>query len=188
MAPKREISVAPSKPIPKGYAFLPRGDQYKTLHCRKLTHEAGKPLYVVEQGNKRKKVLGIRIPKSIFLQVQSQARETLASRRAATEQRDAALVRQAGAAIDEQFPNIPASEKELVLKHGFKKYSGRVGRTGQIPMSKKVTLAVIAHVRHTHTGYDKLLDEGEEREQARKKIAKQTQAILREWGAKGGKR
>jgi hypothetical protein len=188
MAPKREISVAPSKPLPKGYAFLPRGDPYKTLHCRRLTHQAGKPLYVVEQGNKRKKVLGIRIPKSIFFQVQEQARETLASRRAATEQRDAALVRQAASAIDEQFPDMPEADKEQVLKHGFKKYSGRVGRTGQIPMSKKVTLAVIAHIRHTHTGYDKLLDGGEEREQARKKIAKDTQSILRRWGAKGGKR
>lgn len=187
MAPKHEISVSPSKPMPKGYAFLPRGDPYKTLHCRKLTHEAGKPLYVVEIGVKRKKVLGIRVPKSIFFQVQSQARETLASRRAATEQRDAALVRQAASAIDDQFPNIPAPEKEMVLKHGFKKYSGRVGRTGQIPMSKKVTLAVIAHIRHTHTEYDKILDASGEREEARRKIAKQLQAILRDWGLKGGK-
>jgi hypothetical protein len=187
MAPKQELRVLASTPMPAGYAFLPKGNQYKTLHCRKLTHEARKPLYVVEDGKKAKKVLGIRVPKSIFSHVQSLACETLASRRAATEHRDAALIRQAAAALEKEFPNIPDDEKEIVLKHGFRKYSGRVGRTGQLPMSKKAMLAVIAHIRHKHTNYDKLMDDGMKREEARKEIAKKTQEVLRGWGVKGGK-
>lgn len=181
---KREITVSPSSPLPKGYAFLPKGVQYKTLHGRKMTHEAGKPLYVV-QDPKSKKALGIRIPKSIFFQVQELARETLATRRAATEKRDATLVRQAAAELEKQFPKIPEAEEEAILKHGFRKYSGRVGRTSQMPMSKKVVFAVIAHIRHKHTEYDRLMDGGMSREEARKAVAKKIQDMLRVWGQKG---
>ena len=170
--------------MPKGYAFLPKGDQYKTLHCRRLTHEAGKPLFVVED---RKKVLGIRVPKNIFFQVQALARDTLSSRRTASEQRDAATIRQAASALDKQFPRIPAEEKELVLKHGFRKYSGRVGRTGMLSMEKKVIFAVVAHIRHKHTGYDQMLDGGMDKGEARKAIAKKTQVMLRAWGLKEGR-
>ncbi|KAF2276404.1 uncharacterized protein EI97DRAFT_494000 [Westerdykella ornata] len=183
MPPKHEITVTADKPMPQGYAFLPKGSQYKTLHCRKLTHEAGRRVYVVVEG-KGKRVLGIRVPKSIFFQVQSLARETFASRRAATAQRDNALIRQAAMAIETQFPDIPEDEKEAVLKHGFRKYSRRVGRTGQLAMEKRVNLAVIAHIRHKHTEYDKLLGEGMVKKKARLEIRKKTQAVLHEWGAK----
>ncbi|KAF1954252.1 hypothetical protein CC80DRAFT_130715 [Byssothecium circinans] len=176
----REIIVTPNTPMPQGYAFLKKGIQYKTLHCRRLTHEAGKTVYMVVQ---HKKTLGIRIPKSIFFHVQSLANETLPARRQATEHRDAALVRTAATEIDRQFPRIPREDKELVLRHGFKKYSGRVGRTGQIPMQRKALFAVIAHIRHKHTKYDELLDGGMGREDARKAIQKKLQDKLRQWGA-----
>jgi hypothetical protein len=184
MARKREITVSPNKPMPRGYAFLPKGNQYKTLHCRRLTHEAGKPLFVVED---KKKVIGMRVPKHIFFQVQSLARETLDDRRAATEKRDNTLVRQAEAELAKQFPKLPEVEREAILKHAFRKHSGRVGRTGLTPMSKKVLFAAIAHIRHKHTGYDAMLNRGLDRDEARRAIAKKVQDILQEWGAKGGK-
>jgi hypothetical protein len=184
MAP-HEFTVGPTAPMPQGYAFLKKGVQYKTLHCRRLTHEAGKPVYVVEH---KRKVLGIRVPKSIFHHVQSLANETLPARRLATEQRDTALIRTAATEIERQFPQIPQDEKELVLKHGFKKYTGRVGRTGQIPMPRKVLYAVIAHVRHKHTGYDAMLDGGMSRDDARRAIQKPLQAMLRRWGATQGRK
>lgn len=182
---KREITVSPSTPVPPGYAFLPKGVAYKTLHCRRLTHEAGKQLYVVV--DKSKTTLGIRVPKAIFFQVQDLARQTLSSRRAATEKRDATLVRQASAELDKQFPLIPVEEKENILKHGFRKYSGRVGRTSQMPLTKKVVFAVVAHVRHKHTDYDKLMDEGKGREEARRAVSRKIQDVLKIWGHKGGK-
>jgi hypothetical protein len=185
MAQNRETTVTHNTPLPEGYAFLPKGNMYKTLHCRRLTHEAGKPVFVVEEG---KKVIGIRVPKSVFFQVQTLARETLSDRRAATEQRDATLVRQAAIELDKQFPKISSGEKEMVLKHGFRKLSGRVGRTGTIPMAKKVLFAVIAHIRHEHTDYDQMMDKGINREDARRRIAKDMQGVLRLWGARGGKR
>ncbi|KAF2246303.1 hypothetical protein BU26DRAFT_507903 [Trematosphaeria pertusa] len=182
--PRREFIVEPSTAMPKGYAFLKKGIKYKTLHCRRLTHEAGKPVYVVE--DKKKKVLGIRVPKSILFHVQSLANETLPARRLATEQRDAALIRAAATELDRRFPLIPKDDREAVLKHGFRKYSGRVGRTGQIPIPRKVLYAVIAHIRHKHTRYDEMLNEGMDRDAARKAIQGKVQAMLRKWGATEG--
>jgi hypothetical protein len=182
--PPRETTVHPKAPMPANYAFLPKGIPYKTLHCRRLTHEAGKPVYVVEF---HKKILGIRIPKAIFSEVQSLAKDTLSTRRAATEKRDAAVIRDAGAELSIQFPKIPEPERGLVLKHGFRKYSGRVGRTSQIPLSKKVQLAVIAHIRHRHTRYDEMLKDGSNREGARRMVQKKIQGVLRKWGSNEGR-
>ncbi|KAF1967442.1 hypothetical protein BU23DRAFT_559359 [Bimuria novae-zelandiae CBS 107.79] len=184
MAPK-EVKVGPNAPMPKGYDFLKKGIKYKTLHSRRLTHEAGKTVYVVEQN---KKVLGIRVPKDILSHVHAQANQTLSARTLATEKRDNAAIRQAAAEVDSQFPKIPEHDRELVLKHGFKKYSGRVGRTSMIPLPRKVLYAVIAHIRHRHTNYDKLLDSGVARDEARKRIQKKMQEKLREWGSTRGRR
>ncbi|KAF1848122.1 uncharacterized protein K460DRAFT_364109 [Cucurbitaria berberidis CBS 394.84] len=140
-----ELTVHPGMPMPKGYGFLPKGIRYKTLHCRKLTHEAGKPLYIVVD---KKKQVGLRAPNSIIHQVHAQAKQTLPTRRAATEKRDAADITKAAAELASQFPRMPTNEKETVLKHGFRKHSGRVGRTSLLLLSRKVLLAVIAHVRH----------------------------------------
>ncbi|KAF2826903.1 hypothetical protein CC86DRAFT_466688 [Ophiobolus disseminans] len=165
--------------MPKGYALLPKGIAYKTLHCRKLTREAGMPLYVVMD---KKTTLGLRAPKSIVSQVHLKAKDTLATRRAATSKRDAADIAKAAASLRFQFPKISTSDEELVLKHGFKKHSGRVGRTGSIPLEKKVLLAVIAHIRHKHTEYDALLRSGTEREAARKLTRKKIETTMRTWG------
>jgi hypothetical protein len=81
-----------------------------------------------------------------------------------------------------QFPEIPKKEKEAVLCHGFKKHSGRVGRTNSISLSEKVLLAVIAHSRHKHTEYDALLGSGEQREVAKKATREEVEHILQRWG------
>lgn len=185
MVPKREVNVSSQTPMPKGYAFLPKGIPYKTLHCRRLTHEAGKTVFVVLDGSKS---LGIRVPKYIFFQVQSLARDTLSDRRAATEKRDTALLRTAEVEINSQFPKIPKKEKEQALKRAFRKHSGRVGRSGQTPMPRKVLLAVIAHIRHQHTNYDALLGGGSDRDEARRAVQKKVIQMLKKWGGKEGKK
>jgi hypothetical protein len=175
----REIDVSPSTPMPKGYAFLPKGIAYKTLHCRKLTREAGKPLYVVVD---KKKTIGLRAPQAIISEVHFKAKNTLATRRAAVQKRDDADISKATKELQKQFPAIPSADKALVLKHGFKKHSGRVGRTGSLPLQKKVMLAVIAHIRHIHSDYDALLRAGQARDTARKATWKTIEGVMREWG------
>ncbi|KAL5411679.1 hypothetical protein PMIN03_004718 [Paraphaeosphaeria minitans] len=177
--PPREVTVSPRIAMPEGYAFLKKGIQYKTLHSRRLTHAAGKTVYVVESN---KKILGIRVPKDILSRVHTQANETRAARKLTTEKRDTATIRQAAAELDSQFSKIPEQDRELVLKHGFKKHSGRVGRTNLIPLARKVLYAVVAHIRHRHTNYDTLLDGGMSRDAAKKTIKKKLQETLRRWG------
>lgn len=165
--------------MPKAYGFLPKGNRYKTLHCRKLTHKAARPLYIVLEN---KKQIGLRAPLAILDKVHKQAKQTLSTRRAATNKRDATDIAKASAEVEKQFPQMPQDERETVLKHGFKKHSGRVGRTNSIPLSRKVLLAVIAHVRHRHTAYDALLDQGIDREDARKSTRKDIERLLQKWG------
>jgi hypothetical protein len=180
---RQEIEVSPQTLMPKSYGFLRKGDRYKTLHCRKLTHEAGRPLYIVVD---KKQTTGIRVPLNILQKVHNQAKETLTTRRAATAHRDATDIAKATAEIDAQFPKIPVPEKDAILKHGFKKYSGRVGRTSSIPLSRKVLFAVIAHVRHKHTNYDALLKGGKSRDVARKTTRQRIETVLQKWGYSKG--
>jgi len=183
---RQEITATQMSPVPKSYGFLPKGDRYKTLHCRKLTHEAGRPLYIVLDDQKR--TTGIRIPLHVLHKVNKQSKETLPTRRAATTKRDATDIANVAAEIDTQFPKIPASEKQAVLKHGFKKHSGRVGRTSSIPLTRKILFAVIAHVRHTHTDYDAMLKNGKSREHARKTTREGIETVMRTWGYTKGTR
>jgi hypothetical protein len=181
-----EIIISSSTPIPRAYGFLPKGDRYKTLHCRKLTREANKQLYVVVD---KKIQIGLRVPTMILHTVHAQAKQTLTTRRAAVAKKDDADVANAAAEITKQFPKIPDSEKEAVLKHGFKKHSGRVGRTSNLSLSQKVLFAISAHVRHTHTEYDALLRSRrirseKARKDARKATRKKTENVLRGWGYK----
>ncbi len=175
----QEITVASDSPMPKGYRFLHKGNRYKTLHGRKLTRESGNLLYVVVED---KKNIGLRVPISVYKQVQTQATETLPARRAATEKRDATDIAKVATEIALQFPKMPETEKDLVLKHGFRKHSGRVGRTSTISLDKKVVLAVTAHVRHKHTSYDALLKDGKDQKTARELTRKAIESKMCEWG------
>lgn len=179
---QKEITISVTDPWPKGYAFLRKGDRYKTLHCRKMTHASGRALYVVMSPTKTQ--LGLRAPSSIIQKVAAQAKATSSTRRAAVQKRDAATILQAEKMLLAQYPRIPEADKSLVLKHSFKKNSGRVGRTGTLKWDKKVQLAVSAHIRHRHTKYDDLLKNGVEREEARKMIRDEALKLSRKWGCR----
>ncbi len=52
-----------------------------------------------------------------------------------------------------------------------------------LPPSTAVWLAAIAHIRHAHTEYEKLLGEGYDRESARFFVIGQTNDVLTRWRA-----
>ncbi|MBD0414699.1 DUF2293 domain-containing protein [Oryzicola mucosus] len=52
-----------------------------------------------------------------------------------------------------------------------------------LPPSIAVWLATVAHVRHVHTDYDKLLGEGYDRDSARFFVLDQVNATLTRWRA-----
>lgn len=72
--------------------------------------------------------------------------------------------KQADAAIRDLFPRIPNIDRTMIIEQSFKKgavFHGEptVGLQSNIPLSRRVQLAVLAHIRHTHTRYDLLLRE-----------------------------
>ena len=60
-----------------------------------------------------------------------------------------------------------------------------MGRISTKTDAKKATLAVEAHIRHEHTGYERLMqEEGTEREEARRRVWGEVRRIRDEWAGK----
>jgi hypothetical protein len=168
-------------PMPKSYGFLRKGDVYKTGLCRRMTHSAHKPLFVVQDNGV---TIGLRAPRWILSEVFKEARATEDSRRAAVQRRDDATRRQFDDAIAKLYPHSPVEDREKILRRALKKKSGRVGRTGKLDIDAKARLAVWAHVRHAYTDYDDLLRSGLSRDDARKSVDVKIHAILQVWQGK----
>lgn len=81
------------------------------------------------------------------------------------------------------FPGCPTGEIAEIAKHTARRGSGRVGRTeaGRNLEESALTLAVVAAIRHKHTGYDELLASGLDRITARQRIAVIAEEILARW-------
>src|SRR5438552_1255024 len=60
-------------------------------------------------------------------------------------------------------------------RHGFDAASPKVLD------AEAIELAVRAHVRHTHTDYDRLLSQGWERHDARSAVARRVTDVLEQW-------
>lgn len=92
---------------------------------------------------------------------------------------------QADAALRDLFPRIPNFDKQMIIEHAFKKggtFQGQpvVGMVQSLPLSRRVQLAVLAHIRHNHTRYDRLLKEADYTT-ARKVVEKHCLDILVRW-------
>lgn len=85
------------------------------------------------------------------------ALESAAKRRVAVVARDQSTLKRARGNLLEYFPSMPRQDLETILSHGFKKGSGRVGRTTKLADDERTRKVVQAHIRHTHTRYDALL-------------------------------
>jgi len=96
---------------------------------------------------------------------------------------DAELAAQMTKQIAKLFPGCPPKEAAEIATHTARRGSGRVGRTeaGRNLEEDALTLAVVAAIRHKHTGYDELLSSGIDRVTARQRIAAQAEEILAKW-------
>jgi hypothetical protein len=85
--------------------------------------------------------------------------------------------------VGDLFPGCPVAERRDIAEHACQKYSGRIGRSAAAKelQANAVDLAVRAHVRHVHTGYDKLLASGVAREEARARVAAPVAKCLDTW-------
>ncbi|KAJ8126509.1 hypothetical protein O1611_g7130 [Lasiodiplodia mahajangana] len=171
--------VSASSPLPPGYRFLPKGNFYMSLTCRRRTLLARRVVYVVI--NDEKKRIGIRVPAHIFEEVRKSEKLTRRSRQRKVGYEDKKIEERFKVAILATFPQIPTEELELIKHHATRKGKGRVGRTRTREIAEKARLATQAHVRHTKTDYDELLKRGTDRETARNLTSQKVRDILKQW-------
>jgi hypothetical protein len=83
------------------------------------------------------------------------------------------------------YPACPPAEADRIARNSCEIGSGRVGRSSVLDDDEKAERAVIAHIRHNHTPYHKLLVQyrGDEfaRDNARDEVRYLVLEILRKW-------
>jgi hypothetical protein len=169
--------------------FLPAGDTALSRRARKLS-----PLAAVvvrfSRTRKRYERQGLLVADAALAQAEDQCAADAPER--AVRRAQAAVVRQTvdgefigsvARAIGEQFPACPAGEARAIAEHTAQRGSGRVGRSaaGRALDPRALERAVIAHIRHTHTNYDRLLMDGAERLAARALVRAQIDAVVARW-------
>jgi hypothetical protein len=172
-----------------GLDFLPTGDAALTRRARKYSTLQA---VVVEWSRSRKRYerQGVLVEPAALHKAEEEcladadlrARQRL---RAALQrdELDQSFVTKFVAAIQSSFPGCPAAEAEQIANHACQRSSGRIGRTAAAREfdPEAIRLAVIAHVRHTHTNYDRLLNQLCDRADARDQVREGVKAILDQW-------
>jgi hypothetical protein len=171
--------------------FLPSGDAALTRRAGK--HSSLKA--VVVQWNRRRKRYERRgtlvEPGAITLAEAECAADApdRAKRRAEAavvrDVEDRAYVAAFAEAVRVHFPSCPSDDEQTIAAHACEKHSGRVGRSAAAKEldPAKVRAAVVAHVRHVHTEYDRLLATNVPRAVARERISQTVTRVLNLWAA-----
>jgi hypothetical protein len=168
--------------------FLPSGDTALTRRARKhSTLDAVVVRFSRTRGRYERQ--GVLVEEAALEQAE---RECLADADARERARERAVRR---AELDEQyvaefakrlgnlFPGCPIAERQDIATHACLKYSGRVGRSAAAREfdPTAIELAVQAHVRHCHTSYDRLLERGSDRSDARAAVRDAVDRIFERW-------
>lgn len=169
--------------------FLPRGSTALTRRSRKYS---GLAAVVVRFSRARGRYerQGLLVEEPALERAEAECLADQDARRAARERAavyreklDEKYVEDFARAIGLRFPGCPLQEAAAIARHACLKWSGRVGRCAAAKdlAPAAVELAVRAHVRHAHTGYDRLLAKGHERDEARAAVAVATADVLERW-------
>ncbi|KAE8841719.1 hypothetical protein PTNB73_06089 [Pyrenophora teres f. teres] len=88
-------------------------------------------------------------------------------------------------AVREMFPKIPETDLQAIVNHAFEEGTDRVGNAKGLSLARRVQLAVVAHIRHMYTDYDKLLKSAGW-QAARAQVEHVSLAKLKEWRDEAG--
>ena len=169
--------------IPPGFVHFP--GKRLTLTCRTLGIECA--AVIVGEGSKKfgPKLEGVLIRCSD----QKALQEGVVKRDASRPSPEQKAIRKAtqqtneteafAAEIRTGFPAMPEEDVLACAHHATEIGSGRVGRSSQAKNSP--LRAVIAHIRHQYTPYDKLLEDGLPRDEARANILEMVRARANLW-------
>lgn len=169
--------------------FLPRGD---TALTRRATKHSPLRAVVLQWARARQRYerQGILVTGEAILRAEQEcladapARERQRAR--AERQRelgDATYEAATAEAIRAAFPGCPAEEAARIAAWTCRKHSGRVGRSAAAKTfdPAALRLAVVAHIRHEHTEYDRLLMRTGDRSAARQSVRAEIDRVLARW-------
>jgi hypothetical protein len=113
-------------------------------------------------------------------EIRARRKEREAARRA---EQDQQYIEHFAERVRALYPGCPPGMETRIAEHACLKYSDRIGRTAAAKSldPHSVELAVIAHIRHTHTNYDELLSQGWERQAARLQVRADMVRVLAQW-------
>jgi len=169
--------------------FLPRGDVALTRRSRKYSTLCA-VVVRFSRSRGRYERQGLLVEAAALERAQKEClsddeQRRIARDRAARvrERADAQYLVQFAEQIRSRYPGCPPGEAAAVAEHACEKFSGRVGRSAAAQRldAEAVDLAVRAHVRHSHTEYDRLLGRGEDRGDARAAVAAKVEQVLERW-------
>jgi hypothetical protein len=169
--------------------FLPTGDAALTRRARKASTLSA---VVLKWSRSRKRYerqgLLLEEPALALAETQCLGDEEVRARRREREgerrtKLDRDFVDRFARRIREIFPKCPANIELAISERACLRSSGRVGRTaaGKAFDETAVRLAVIAHIRHSETAYDKLLAAGVDRLEARAQVDADVRAVAASW-------
>lgn len=174
--------------------FLPSGDAALTRRARQ--HSVLSAVVVRwSRARKRYERQGLLVEERALQQAETES-ECLADADARARRRerdalrrmelDAQHVEAFALQVRSQFPQCPEDTARKIAEHACLTSSGRIGRTaeGKALAEEAVRLAVIAHIRHASTDYDRLLARGHDRRDARALVAADVDRVLATWEGK----
>ncbi len=169
--------------------FLPRGNVALTRRSRKHSTLSA----VVVQFNRRRSRYerqGLLVEEAALTRAEKECQTDAASRERARaraivtrEKQDRAHLAEFVAQIKALYPGCPPDRAEKIAAHACQKYSGRVGRSALAREfdAAAIALAVRAHIRHACTDYDRLLNRGMDRADARGLVAAKMVEVESAW-------
>ena len=174
--------------------FLPSGDAALTRRARKHSTLSAVVLKW-SKARKRYERQGLLVDESALRQAETECladEDARAQRRIREVERrtelDFAYVGRFAEVIEHLYPKCPPKTAKSIAEHACTKYSGRVGRSAAAKALDEhaVRLAVVAHVRHVETRYDKLLMNGWDRVDARGSVEDMVRSVLAKWQGNAG--
>ncbi len=169
--------------------FLPSGDAALTRRARKHSTLSAMVLKW-SKARKRYERLGLLVEEPALRQAETECladEDARAQRRIREAERrtelDLKYVKRFAERVRQLYPKCPSETATSIAEHACAKYSGRVGRSAAAKAfdEQAVRLAVVAHVRHVETPYDKLLMNGWDRFDARLSVEDTVRSVLAEW-------
>jgi hypothetical protein len=169
--------------------YLPAGD---TAVTRRATKYSSVSVVVMKKSaaRKRSERQGVLVESDAIRRAEAESaadieKRTEQQKKAAKrrEKEDQEYIAAFAKAIGVQFPGCPEEDTREIAGHACQKYSGRVGRSAAAKQldPAAIRLAVIAHIRHKYTKYDKLLRRYDDKREARSEVRDRIADILTRW-------